>query len=496
MKTGHSHLLDSIFRIAEKQPQSVALVTEKGEEITYSALTHNILHAARYLREHGIRKGDHILLSAQKEVEFVYFYLAAHLTGAVNVVVDSKGNASNIPYIVEQTRPALALGLKYEGIRCMDFSDISLAAEAISTDAFPGVVSEEGPVDVGLTETATADIMFTSGTTGNPKGALLSHANLYASATNINSFIGNTADDVELLGLPICHSFGLGRLRCNLILGAKVILHNGFANLKSVFNTMEKYSVTGFGMVPAVWAYIKRFSGTRIGRFAQQLRYLEIGSASMPDEEKKLLSSLFPTTRLCMHYGLTEASRAVFTEFHTDKGHLDSIGQPVCAEVDVRIFDDDGNVVADGETGEICVKGNMVTKGYLNPADNIEVFHGEYFRTGDSGYRDRDGHLYLTARIKEIINVGGKKVNPVDIEDAVKRICGAESMAKAMADPDGILGEVVRLLVVGSTMDISVEDLNRGLRKVLPRHKWPRVIETVESIPLTSNGKKCRSTTT
>ena len=118
------------------------------------------------------------------------------------------------------------------------------------------------PADIGLLSAQDiADIMFTTGTTGKPKGVLLSHANISGSANNINQYIGNTADDVEVLGLPICHSFGLGRLRCNMLLGATFILLGSFANLKLLFNTMEQYHVTGIGMVPAVWEYIKKLSG-------------------------------------------------------------------------------------------------------------------------------------------------------------------------------------------------------------------------------------------
>ncbi|MDE6271924.1 MAG: acyl--CoA ligase [Muribaculaceae bacterium] len=482
----HSHLLSSIFKIASEHPEAIAVVTENNEEISYADLSHNILRAAAYLKNTGISAGDRIIISALKEVEFIYFYFAAHLIGAVNVVVDAKNNAANLPYILEQTRPALGLGVEFDAIHSQLFEDITL----------PSLKPDDGDLYTeGLSENDTADIMFTSGTTGNPKGVLLSHANLFGSASNINSFIGNSSDDVELLGLPICHSFGLGRLRCNLIVGAKVVLHNGFANLKSVFNTIQRYGVTGFGMVPAVWAYIKRFSGQRIAAFAPQLRYIEIGSAALPREDKELLCQLFPYTRICMHYGLTEASRSAFSELHIDREFPDSIGRPVCSNVDILIFDDNGSPLPDGQAGEICVKGNMVTKGYLNPQDNAEAFHGMYFRTGDGGYRDSDGRLYLTARLKEIINVGGKKVNPVELEETVKEICGAESMAVAMADPDGILGEVPKLLIVRDSFSISREELNIKLQEVLAPYKRPRFIEIVDALPLTANGKKRRSLT-
>lgn len=229
---------------------------------------------------------------------------------------------------------------------------------------------------------------------------LLSHSNIFGSASNINSYIGNSDQDRELLGLPICHSFGLGRMRCCLIKGATIVLHNGFANLKSVFSAFEKYNISGFCMVPSVWAYIKRFSGNRIEKYAQQIRYIEIGSAAMPIEDKEELSHIFPNTRICMHYGLTEASRAAFMEFHEYSRHLDSAGKPVSDAVSIKIMNPSGEICSSGEEGEICIAGNMVIKSYLNPEDNKDAFFGEYFRTGDWGLMDAVGRLRIISRKK------------------------------------------------------------------------------------------------
>ena len=196
--------------------------------------------------------------------------------------------------------------------------------------------------------------------------------------------------DIEALALPLSHSFGLGRLRCVLMAGATIVLVNNFANLKTFFNVIEQEHVTGFGMVPAAWQYIKRLSGRRIARFAEQLRYVEIGSAAMPVEDKRLLMELLPHTRLCMHYGLTEASRALFTEFHAAADHLESVGRPSSDRVEAVVLDDEGNAVPDGVDGEICVRGNMVTGSYLLPDDNQGAFFGNWFRTGDWGHHPHD----------------------------------------------------------------------------------------------------------
>ncbi len=483
MRSGisHSPLLQAIYAHAASEPDKVAMVATNGGEITYSGLVNSIERASAFLRTAGVKTGDRVMLSAQKEIEFVYFYFGAHLAGIINVVVDAKNNADHLEYINSVTNPALAIGMKLEGRPSFEYDSIKFPSEPDSLHA-PSVTPE-----------STADVMFTSGTTGNPKGVRLSHFNIFSSAANINGFIKNTGADIELLGLPICHSFGLGRLRCNMLSGGTVILHNGFANLKSVFDTIARYQVTGFGMVPAVWAYIKKFSGMRIGQYASQIRYIEIGSAAMPPEDKKILAGLFPDTRICMHYGLTEASRAAFMEFHENISDLSTAGKSVSPLVDIMIADENGKKAAPGQEGEICIKGNMVTSSYYDESDNEGAFVNGYFRTGDWGYMSDDDRLYLVARKKELINVGGKKVSPVEIEEALAKIGVGESMCVAARDPDGILGEVPKAMLVRGTFSISIDEIKNGLRQLLEVYKLPRIYEIVDSIPKTPSGKKKRT---
>lgn len=476
-----SKLLKSIRSHSENSPNKTAIFSTYGIPVTYSQLWQRIVNASCCLKEAGLRKGDRIMLSAQKEVEFIYLYFGAHLCGVVNVVIDAKSNREHLDYIASTVQPSLTFGMKISGYTDLQYADVNF--DSAHENFFSEDIKDEDP----------ADIMFTSGTTGNPKGVVLSHFNIYSSASNINKFIGNADDDVELLGLPICHSFGLGRLRCNMLTGATVVLHNGFANIKSVFSAFEKYRVSGFGMVPAVWSYIKRFSGTRIGKYANQIRYIEIGSASMPIEDKELLCELFPKTRICMHYGLTEASRSVFMEFHENLNDLSAAGKPVVPEVDVKIFKEDGTEASVDEEGEVCIKGNMVMQSYYLSDDNKSAFINGYFRTGDWGRKSANGNLYLLARKKELINVGGKKVSPIEIEDALEKVGVGESMCVAIPDPDGILGEVPKALLVKNTFLKNIDEIRKDLTKYLENYKLPRIYEIVDSIPKTASGKKKRT---
>ena len=474
----HSPLLCDIARNTLAAPDKIALVDGESR-VTYGQLAGHVASAAAFLLSLGLKPGDRIMLSAQKEAQFVYLYLAAHRLGVVNVVTDSAAPQERMEYIISVTGPVVVFGndMEIPGVRCVPLTDVPLEA----TD-------RELPVP-SITSDDVADVMFTTGTTGAPKGVCLSHANIYGSACNTNGFVGTGRDDVEALALPMSHSFGLGRLRCVLIAGATLVLVNNFANLKTFFNVIDTERVTGFGMVPAVWQYIKKVSGKRIARFADQLRYIEIGSAALPESDKHLLIEMFPKTRLCMHYGLTEASRALFSEFHEDSDHLDAVGRPASSLVDVCVLDEDGIPTPDGVDGEICVRGNMVIHSYYLPEDNVGAFSGKWFRTGDWGHRDADGVFYLTGRKKELINVGGEKVSPVAIEDAIKAVGIEDCACIAVPDPNGVLGEVPKAFLVQGETPMDIDTIRQRLTRLLPANEIPVVWEWVDSIPRTASGK-------
>lgn len=475
----HCGILQALMQHADSQPDKKAIVVGSNE-VTYAQLKANVQLAAGMLASMGIRAGDRIILSAHKDIEFVYLYLGAHILGVTNVIVDAESNEERLRYIEEKTQPVCCFGYESPNHKSIALSDLHLE------EATPFVDEVEG-----LKAVDVAEILFTTGTTGAPKGVCLSYANIYGSADNINQFIQNTQDDVEILGLPICHSFGLGRIRCNILKGATIVILGNFANVRQFFKAIEQYGATGFGVVPAAWAYIRKISGKRIEKYAPQIRYIEIGSAAMPLDTKKEMLEMFPDTRICMHYGLTEASRNCFVEFH-DAEHIESIGKPVCDKVDVRIFDAEGNPVPNGEKGELCVKGNMVLLRYLEDKDTEKTFFGEYFRTGDCGYMTDEGYIYLLGREKELINVGGKKVSPMEVEDAIIALGVGDCVCVPMKDPDGIMGELVKCYVLEGSTELTFDQIADILKDKLEHFKQPVCYEWIDKIPQTSSGKKQR----
>ena len=473
MKTIEEQIFDQVQNI----PDKVALISG-DTEITYSQLWDYCLCAAEKLKQdYHLKKGDRVILSAAGNIEFVYAYFGVHIAGGICVPIDPDTNQTRFEYIEKSTTPVCVMGLLHNVKKeTIPFSDV-----VNGTSKATYIAPEQSQV---------ADILFTTGTTGAPKGVALSYNNLSAAARNINAYIGNTNSDVELLALPVSHSFGLGRLRCSLSKGATVVMLGTFANVKKFFKEMARCQVTMFAMVPASWGFIKKMSGKYIGKFADQLKFIEIGSSFMPVEDKELLMSLLPKTRICMHYGSTEASRSAFMEFHTYKDNLLSIGK-ASPNVEIKIFTSQGTPAALGEEGEVCVKGEHVTCSSWNetPERFASDFYDGYFRTGDCGTMDAEGNIYLKSRIKEMINVGGKKVSPMEVEDILNTIPGIkESACIGIPDPGIVLGEVVKAFIVADD-NLSDEEIMQQLRPQLEVYKLPVEIERINAIPKTGSGK-------
>lgn len=292
-----------IYNHSQSFPDKTALI--QGETaVSYAQLWKHITASAARFRARGLQPGDRVILSASKDIRFVYAYFGAHLAGLITVPIDQETNLTRLNRIADCAQPRMMVGklVHHGGYAVAPFDEVC------GDDVVDGELSWPKAE-------AIADLMFTTGTTGLPKGVALSYLNEAAAAENINCFIGNTAEDVELMALPISHSFGLGRLRCVLSKGGTLVMLGSFASMKKFYGELERCRVTGFGMVPASWAYIRKMSGDKLGQYARQLRYIEIGSAYMPVEEKHRLMNLLPGTRICMHYGLTEVSTLLFYQF-------------------------------------------------------------------------------------------------------------------------------------------------------------------------------------
>lgn len=484
-------LIGHLARHVQASPSRLA-VAFGTSELTYDDLWQGVCGAAELLREAGVRRGDPVVLAAPREPEFLYAYFACHLVGAIAVPHEPDIVPPKLQSIVELLGARVAVTSPQTAPDVPTCRRLALSALARSAGRrHSREVAEPNPQD-------PADVLLTSGTTGTAKGVTLTHRNILAAARNINQFIGNTPEDREALALPLSHSFGLARVRCQILAGGGVILTPGFQFPKQVFEAMRTWRATGLSFVPAAWALLTRLTGERVAEFAPQLRYVEIGSAAMSRIEKERLMRLFPHTRLCMHYGLTEASRSAFIEFHQSADRLDSIGRPT-PNVEIRIVDEDGSELGPRQIGKIGIRGEHVMAGYLGgAADAGERSQGTWLYSGDLGYRDEDGYLYLCGREDDVINVGGRKVHPAEIEEALLRHPQVQE-AVCVGIPDPITGEAVGAVLVAERGDgelPSAEALADFLTARLEQYKVPVAFDWVASIPRNASGKVDRKAVT
>ena len=462
-------ILSTILAYADSSPDKVA-VFEKEIPKTYAQLANDIQSAAHQLRDRNVQAGEYVLIVSVNNYAFICIYFAAHLVGATAVNIAADVDDAYRQFVIDRTQPSLCIE------DCAAFIQASECKTAFS-------VSE-------VKETDIADLMFTSGATGEPKGVMLSHRQLVEATEHIIGQIQNTPDDVELLLMPMSHSFGMGRMRTTLYAGGTLVLGYPLQRLKGVFKAIERHKITGLGLVPSAWAFIVQMSKNKIATFAPQLNYIEFGSAHLPAADKKLLTAWFPQTRIVMHYGLTEVSRAVFTHLHTD--NHDSAGN-LSRGAEVAIIRKNGALAAPGEEGEIALKAPWMMTGYYKEPDlTTEAFVEGYFRTGDLGKIEGDS-LFLTGRLKEIINVGGKKVSPYQIEDVLNKSEIVNESA-CIALPDKDMGEVVQAFVVLETDPLleankATERLKEIAAQHLPVHMRPHKYNYVVSLPKTASGK-------
>jgi long-chain acyl-CoA synthetase len=475
MDTLVSRLADEVSQHPEKPA-----VRSAGVVLTYAEFWRRIQSAAQRLRAAGVHKGDRVLITDPNNAGIPILYFALHFIGAIvvpvspdmpNLVVSSiAADCEAVCIVTDRPLAGMPCALARAG-------EITAPAES-NTNLSPAC----GSGDV-------ADILYTSGTTGKRKGVVLTQANILAAAENINAFTRTRPDDVEVVPLPLSHSFGLGRLRCLALAGHTIVLVPGVGNGIPVIRALMSSQATALAMVPAGFEILHEVTRDALAGFA--LRYVEIGSAPMRPQTRQWLIETLPNTRICHHYGLTEASRAAFTEYHADRHKTGSAGR-ASPNVEIFICDSSLQVLPPGLPGEIVVRGGMVMREYWRRPDLSEAaLCALGLRTGDQGYLDGDGYLYLLGRRQDIINVGGRKVIPDEIEEALRAMRGVHDAA-CIGVPEPILGEQVKAYLVAERA-IDLNEVTSFLRPLVEEYKIPKILEQAHSLPRTVSGKLQRA---
>ncbi|WP_093606942.1 long-chain-fatty-acid--CoA ligase [Streptomyces indicus] len=470
---------------AARHPDRIAVV-DGDLRITYRDLWQDVLQLAGRLRADGVRAGDRVALLLPNTADFPRVYYAVLAAGATAVPVHGLLLADEVAYV-----------LRHSGCRAVVAAGKPAAvAEAAAADA--GVrllpVDRGGPALDGpepCDPEDTAVVLYTSGTTGRPKGALLTHANLVRNATVCaQDLFTLTPDDVVLGCLPLFHSFGQScAMNAALSAGASLVLTARFTG-PDALALMAREAVTVFMGVPTMYHALAEASAQGGPRPAG-LRLAVSGGAALPVALLERFEDAFDTVIL-EGYGLTETSPAATFNRPAER-RTGTVGRPIpgveAAVADPKI-EDRVVTLADGERGEIVLRGHNVFAGYLDdPRATADALVDGWFRTGDLGVKDPDGFLTIVDRKKDLIIRGGFNVYPREVEETLARHPDIAQVS-VVGLPDQVRGEeICAAVVLRPGTQLHPDELIEWARGRLGRHKYPRIVRVFNSLPLGPSGK-------
>jgi len=489
--------LEALFRATVARFAGREALIAGGERLSYAALDRLVEHAAGNLAKRGIGRGERVALLLGNCPEFLVAVLACARLGAVAMPIGTRQKAPELEFLLNDSgAAALIFGAEFAGnlppAVALPALRLSVAVGAPVPDAEPWaalLAPAAAPAGVAIAEEDTALILYTSGTTGKPKGAMLSHLNVVHSLIHFARCLGLDERDRALLAVPAAHVTGTVAILLTMVYcgGATVLLGEFKARPFLELAAAERISYTL--MVPAMYILclmdpeFRRFDlGTwRVGGY---------GGAPMPEATIAALAERLPRLRLHNAYGATETtSPTTIMPPGFTASHPASVGQAVpCAEL--RIVDEQGKDVAPGTPGEIWIRGPMVVPGYWNRPDaNAASFTDGFWHSGDVGAIDADGFLYVFDRVKDMINRGGYKIFSAEVENALAHHPGVVECV-VVGRPDPVLSERVCAFGLPRGEAVSAEELRRFCAERMADYKVPERIELVrEPLPRNANGK-------
>lgn len=488
-------------RGAAKAPRQVAMIAG-DRRFTYEELHDLVLRCVGALRGIGIGPGDRVGYLGLNSIDYVVLMQAALRIGAVTVNVNWRLVAREVAYIAADAELAL---LVTEAERLQQITPGTVGrvmlvdAEHDGLPAFGDWVRGHDPdPDARPVRPEDGAIqLYTSGTTGNPKGAILTHGSLSAAMGQSKlipeDWAGWADGDVSLIAMPQFHIGGTGWTVNTLNSGATGVLL-GKPEIEDIIDAVERRGVTKMFAVPAVLAMILNHPRSK-GADLRSLRVLAYGASPIPLDILKRSMALFPNARFVQMYGATETSGTIVylppEDHHVDgTARMAGCGKPF-PEVELRIGDADGNPLAAGTVGEVLVRSPLVMSGYhkLDDATAKAFVAGGWYRTGDAGYLDEDGYLYLYDRVKDMIVSGGENIYPVEVENALHEHPAVRDCA-VIGVPDERWGEAVKAVIVaepGETIDPAA--LIAFARERIAGYKVPKSIDVVDALPRNPSGK-------
>ena len=484
------NLASIVTESAARAPESPAV--RLGEhELNYAELDDRSARLATLLRERGLEPGDRVGVMLPNVLDFPVAYYGVLRAGGVVVPMNVLLKRREISFYLEDSGARLLLYWHGFAAEARDgAADASAEAIEVEPAAFAATLAEREP-DTGLAEAAdddTAVILYTSGTTGKPKGAELTHLNLLRNAdVSSRTTCGVEAGDIVFGGLPLFHSFGQTvSMNASLKVGACLTLVPKF-DPGEALATIDRDGVTHFYGVPTMFGALLHHPG-RERYDTSSLRTCITGGASMPVEVLRGFEDAFGAIVL-EGYGLSETSPVASSNHPGMERKPGSIGTPI-EGVEMRVVDEDGNEAAQGEVGEIVIRGHNVMKGYWERPDaTAEAMRGGWFHSGDMARVDEEGYFFIVDRKKDMIIRGGYNVYPREVEEVLYEHPKVREAAVLGVPHDEWGEEVGAAIVLHDGEELDPAAVSAYVRERIAAYKYPRVVWFLDDLPKGPTGK-------
>ncbi len=486
--------LGSILRASAKQTPDAVVIRDAKSSITYAELDRAAAGVARALHQRGIQPGDKVALLVPNVPEFTIAYFGILYAGATVVPINVLAAAPEVAYFLRDSvarllvvHPLFAepgrIGAAQAGVPV-----VTAGGEGPDTlAALEATAPLDSPHPTGADDTAV--ILYTSGTTGQPKGAELTHSNLFINCAFVVPRLANIPGPElrALATLPLFHSFGQTCIQnATIAAGGSFTLLPRF-DPQSAFELMERDRITLFAGVPTMYFALLHWKGDR-NYDVTSLRLCMTGGAPMPVEVMGAFEKKFDI-EILEGFGLSETSPVASFNVVDRPRKAGSIGYPVWG-VDMAIMDDHDVPLPDGERGEICIRGHNIMKGYLNREEATrEAMKNGWFHSGDIGFRDPDGCYWIVDRKKDMILRGGFNVYPREVEEILYQHPAVVEAAVIGVAHESHGEEVKAVVALGVGKSASAGELIAFCKERLSAYKYPRIVEIVSELPKGPTGK-------
>jgi amino acid adenylation domain-containing protein len=488
---------DSLLESASAVPGKVAVIDEYTS-CTYAELRDDALRFARVLKDAGLEPGDRVALYLDNTVDCAVAIFGTLLAGGAFTFINPQTKAAKLAYILDNSGARFIVAESHSaGIAETAVAEAPAVERIFTTggdSSFREAIRESDgePADPGTNPSELASLVYTSGTTGEPKGVMHSHAGLVFSVESIRDYLHLEADDRILSVLPIAFTYGLSQLLLSVRVGATLLLERSFTFPAKTLARMREEEATVFPAVPTVFATILAMSADTT---YPAVRCLTNAAAGLPPALHEGLARVFPNASLYRMYGQTECIRVCYLEPELIAAKPTSIGKAIPG-TEAFVLDDGGDPVEPGETGVLHVRGPHIMMGYWRSpeltAEKVQEASGPAERTMstfDHFTVDEEGDLYFVDRSDDIIKTRGEKVSSVEVENALHDVPGVRQAA-VIGVPDELLGEAVRAFVMlDEGAALTGLDLIRECRATLENFMVPREVVFVTELPHTESGK-------